>query len=214
MSVAAMDKVDGRSHRQFGGLPYAVKARDSPSRVFSTAECHRSGAVQGEPRLRGTGLAGDVRAVDEGVGWQRGESRIKELLGPFTDKASYHAFAADQFKGKLAAYAFVLVEHFRGSTPMGTELEREEVMKVRMADLVLTALCRLRDEGGRSPWWVDDCRLGRGKPEAPENRPPALLSDATERGALGRRERIPEPERIAKNRPIEQTGGPLESLTP
>ena len=136
--VIEAHRIDGRSHRLFGTLSYASQSWDRERRVIVKAEYLRGGngaMAKANPRYVVTNLAGDARELYEEVYCQRGDSenRIKEQqLGLFADRTSCHAFAANQFRVLMAAFAYVLVEHIRRTALAGTELEKAEVGTIRL----------------------------------------------------------------------------------
>jgi hypothetical protein len=128
--------IDGHSHRVFGTLSYAAKSWDRPRRVIVKAE-HLRGPDGGKsnPRFLVTNTAGDPRTLYEDHYCPRGdmENRIKEQqLGLFADRTSCHAFAANQFRVLIAAAAYVLFDHIRRTTLVGSVLERAEVGTIRL----------------------------------------------------------------------------------
>jgi len=138
--------IDGQSHRVFGTLSYAAGSWDRPRRVIVKAE-HLRGPDGGKsnPRFIVTNTAGDPRTLYEDHYCPRGdmENRIKEQqLGLFADRTSCHHFLANQFRVLLAAAAYVLVDHLRRTTLVGSELEHAEVSTIRLRLFRIGALVK------------------------------------------------------------------------
>ena len=134
--VRTAHDIDGQSHRVYGTLSYAANSWDRPRRVIVKAE-HLCGPDGGKsnPRFVVTNTAGDPRTLYEDHYCPRGdmENRIKEQqLGLFADRTSCHHFLANQFRVLLAAAAYVLVDHLRRTTLVGSELEHAEVNTIRL----------------------------------------------------------------------------------
>ena len=138
--------LDGRTHRVFAAVSYAAASWDRSRRVIIKAE-HLRGSDGGRPnpRFLVTNLAGDPRAMYEGMYCPRGdmENRIKEQqLGLFADRTSCHAFGANQFRVLLAAAAYVLADHIRRTALVGTAMSQAEVGTIRLRLFRVGALVR------------------------------------------------------------------------
>jgi hypothetical protein len=112
--------------------------------------------VQAEPldegpntRFLGTNLAGEPQPLYDEVYCQRGdaENRIQEQpLGLFADRTSCHDFVANQFRVRLSAAAYLLVDHLRQQTLADTEWAHAQVDTIRCKRLKIGArvVCSVR----------------------------------------------------------------------
>ena len=145
--VPTADALDGRTHRVFGTVPYAAETWGRPRRVIIEAD-HLAGPNVGKsnPRFVVANLAGDARTLSADVYYPRGEmeNRIEEQRrGRFADRTSCHRFVANQFRVLLAAAAYVLVDHVRRTTLVGTGMARAQVSTIRWRLFRIGALARI-----------------------------------------------------------------------
>jgi hypothetical protein len=118
--------------RQFHEFDYAAETWDCPRRVVVKAERLPQG-----PNVRFvlTNLDAPPAMVYDQRYTPRGdmENRIKEQqLMLFADRASCHAFLANQFRLLLSAAAYILIEHLRRTALKNTELHSAQADTIRL----------------------------------------------------------------------------------
>jgi hypothetical protein len=132
----------GRKQRSFYAIRYAAQTWDRQRRVIVKAEHLSQGP---NCRFVVTSLHAKPRRVYDKWYTPRGdmENRIKEQqLGLFADRTSCHKFVANQFRLLLASAAYVLIDEFRRTGLVGTELACAQVDSVRLKVFKVAARVR------------------------------------------------------------------------
>jgi hypothetical protein len=132
-AAEAQYETTGEKVRNFHEIAYAAETWDHERRVIAKAERLPEG-----PNLRFVVTNLDdlcPHCVYDTMYIPRGdmENRIKEQqLMLFADRASCHAFLANQFRLLLSSAAYVLVETLRRTALAGTELAAAQVSTIRL----------------------------------------------------------------------------------
>ncbi|MEW6198858.1 MAG: transposase [Planctomycetota bacterium] len=172
--------------RNFHELHYAAKTWDRRRRVIVKAEHLPEGP---NVRFVVTNLTGPPAAqIYDELYVARGDmkNRIKEQqLALFADRASYHAFLANQFRVLLSAAAYVLVETLRRTALPDTELHAAQARTIRLK--LFKVAGRVVEDGRESlgRCWRWHCGLLSGLPTtAFASRPVRRLAVSGQRGPL------------------------------
>jgi len=118
--------------RLFGEFVYGAETWDRERRVIVKAEHLDQGP---NSRFVVTHLAGPPQGLYDEVYCQRGdaENRIKEQqLGLFADRTRGHDFVANQFRVRLSAAAYLLLDSLRRQALADTELAQAQVDTIRL----------------------------------------------------------------------------------
>ncbi len=130
----------GLKQRHFAELTCGARSRDRMRRVIARIEHGPRGA---NPRFVVTDLAGDGRALYEGLCCARGEmeNRVREQqLQLFADRTSCHRWWPDQFRLLLASLAHTLLDAIRRLGLQGTRMVRAQCATIRLRLLKIGAV--------------------------------------------------------------------------
>ncbi len=120
-----------QEQRMFTDFLYSAKTWDRRRRVIQKSEYTSRGT---NTRYVVTNLSGDSKALYDSVYCARGEmeNRIKEQQRMlFADRTSCHEFYANQFRLMLSSFAYVLIETFRRTALVGTEMAKSQCSTIR-----------------------------------------------------------------------------------
>jgi hypothetical protein len=129
----------GQKQRMFGETQYAAGTWDRSRRVIMKAERLQEGPNR---RFVVTSRTEDAKGIYDDIYTQRGdmENRIKEQqLMLFADRTSCHDFLANQFRLLLSSFAYVLLHELRESHLSDTDLEKAQVIRIRLVLLKIAA---------------------------------------------------------------------------
>ena len=138
--VKAQSEATQTPQKEYGEFRYAAKTWTRERRVIHKAEHN---AMGGNDRFIVTSLEGEAGALYADVYCARGdmENRIKEQqLDLFADRTSSRAFAANQLRLLLSAFAYVLMERLRALALAETAFASAQCRTIRLKLLKIGAV--------------------------------------------------------------------------
>jgi len=133
----------GMKQRHFHEIPYGAATWDRQRKTIVKAERRAQGQ---NLRFVVTNLDGEVQTLYDQMYCARGEmeNRIKEQqLGLYADRTSCSKMLANQFRLLLSSAAYTLMQHFRQTALVGTDLAKAQVSTIRTKLIKIAARVRV-----------------------------------------------------------------------